>query len=259
MKISLWTSGIIVFLFFNLSFSQDHDSVKVSTTEKYVKRLINDTTDISKPEFLIYPTIAYSPETSWEFGASSLYVFYAKRDTNNRLSELNAFVFYTLQKQYGAFFDHALYSHKNKWFLLGRLRYQSFPLLYFGIGTNTDKEHLARVDANQLQIKERILHKISPNFYGGLEIDYQRLSSVNFVLPGEDTIIKPHGHKGSANLGFGFGLIYDDRHNVLNVRKGLFSELVYLRYDKAWKSDFTFNTITLTELFHGLKFNVFLS
>ena len=243
MRLILVLFGICYFLNLPLANCQGHDSVKISHTERYVKRLINDTTDISKPEFLGYPTVAYSPETSWEFGVSGLYVYYAQRDTNNRLSELNAFVFYTLQKQYGAFFDHALYSHQNQWFFLGRLRYQSFPLLYFGIGPNTHKEYLARVDANQIQIKERILHKIVTSLYGGLEIDYQRLGSVNFVLPSEDNIIKPRGHEGSASVGLGLGLIYDNRHNVLNVRKGLFSELVYLHYDKIWQSDYTFSTI----------------
>ncbi|MBC7390444.1 MAG: BamA/TamA family outer membrane protein [Opitutaceae bacterium] len=252
MKLGQQTLYLFFLLFVSLGHAQSHDSSNVSTTEKYVKRLINDTTDISKPEFLIYPTLGYAPETSWEIGVSSLFVFYAKRDTNNRLCELNALVFYTLQKQYGAFFDHAIYSDKNRWFYLGRLRYQSFPLLYFGIGPNTHPEHLATVYANQFQVKERILHKLSPNFYGGLEIDFQRLSSVNFVLPNEDTIVKPTGYKGSANLGLGFGLLYDDRHNVLNVRKGLFSELVYLHYDKVWKSDYSFSTVISDSRYYRL-------
>ena len=75
---------------------------------RYLNRLINDTTDPSKPQFLAYPTLAYAPETSWEFGISSLYVFYAKRDTSNRLSEISAFSFFTLERQYGVILDNAL-------------------------------------------------------------------------------------------------------------------------------------------------------
>ena len=40
----------------------------------------------SKPRFLAYPTLAYAPETKWEFGVSSLYVFHSGRDTTARLS-----------------------------------------------------------------------------------------------------------------------------------------------------------------------------
>ena len=82
--------------------------------KRYINKLVNDTTDITKPQFIVYPTLAFAPETSWEFGLSSLYVYYAKRDTNNRLSEVNGFVFYTLENQYGLWFDHALYAHKNR-------------------------------------------------------------------------------------------------------------------------------------------------
>lgn len=216
-----------------------------SFASRYVHRLLDDTVDISKPEFLAYPTVAYAPETSWEFGLSGLYVFYAKHDTANRLSEINAFTFYTLQKQYGFYLDHALYSHQNKWFVLGRFRYQSFPLLYHGIGPDSPEEHIARVDANQLQFKERLLRKVRKNLYFGAEVDFQRLSSVAFI-PTEHhptDIAKPHGSEGSSNLGFGLGALYDNRHNVLNVRKGFFSELAFLHYNSAWGSNYTFTTV----------------
>ena len=126
---------------------------------RYINKLVNDTTDITKPQLIVYPTLAYAPETSWEFGLSSLYVYYAQRDTTNRLSEINGFTFYTLEKQYGIWFDHALYAHQNKWSFIGRLRYQNFPLLYHGIGPETPPDFIARVDARQLNIKERVLKK----------------------------------------------------------------------------------------------------
>jgi hypothetical protein len=34
----------------------------------------------------------------------------------------------------------------------------------------------------------------------------------------------PPGSEGSSNLGLGGALVYDNRHNVLNVRKGFFAE-----------------------------------
>lgn len=210
---------------------------------RYINRMINDTGDISRPQFLAYPTVAYAPETSWEFGISGLYVFYAKRDTSNRLSELSGFTFVTLENQYGLWLDHALYSHRNKWFVLGRIKLQSFPLLYYGIGPDTPSDPLAVVDANLIQIKERILRKVYKSFYLGLETDFQRLSSVEFK-PHTDTPFEiPRGSEGSANLGFGLGLLYDNRHNVLNVRDGIFSELAFLRYDDIWGSDFSFTSV----------------
>jgi hypothetical protein len=212
--------------------------------KRYLQKVFMDTTSISKPQFLAYPVVAFSPETSWEIGLSGLYVRYAKGDTTNRLSEISAFTFYTFQKQYGGYLEHALYSDKNTWFFLGRMKFQSFPLSYYGIGPSTPNVKLARVDAFQFQIKERVLRKVYKNIYTGLEFDFHRLGNVNFVdYEGVPIYQKPLGSEGSTNFGVGLGLLYDNRHNVLNVRDGLFAELAFIHYHKSIGSSFTFTTI----------------
>jgi hypothetical protein len=233
---------LLLFLFVNLinepAFSQNF-------VKKYFNSIFNDTSDISRPQFLVYPTLAFAPETSWEIGFSSLYVYYAKRDTSNRLSEINGFTFITLENQFGIWTDHAIYSDKDKWFFLGRIRLQSFPLQYFGIGMDTPEEYVALVDANQIIIKERVLREIKKNFYGGVEVDFQRLSRVVFKPSDEAPDFEmPLGSEGSTNFGVGLGLVYDDRHNVLNVRKGNFAELAYLKYLPGLSS-FDFNTLIM--------------
>jgi hypothetical protein len=221
-----------------LSYSQN-------LVRRYIDGIINDTSDISKPQFIVYPTVAYSPETSWEFGLSSLLVYYAKQDTSNRISEINGFTFFTLENQYGLWFDHAIYSDQDKWFFLGRLRFQSFPLFYHGIGNDSPEDYIARVDANQIFIKERVLRKVKKNLFLGLEMDFQRLNAVDFVpAEGANGIQElPLGSQGSTNLGFGIGLVHDNRHNVLNVRKGFFSELALLHYNQSWGSTYDFTTV----------------
>jgi hypothetical protein len=200
---------------------------------------------LSQPQLLVYPTVAYAPETTWEIGLSSLYVYYAKRDTTNRLSEINGFTFFTLENQYGLWFDHAIYLDKDRWFFLGKVRLQSFPLFYNGIGINTPQEYTARVDANQIIIEERVLKKVKKNLFVGLELDYQSLSAVDFVVaePNNQDFTLPLGSKGSNNLGIGLGLVLDNRHNVLNVRKGFFSEVALLHSNSAWGSSFNFTSI----------------
>jgi len=235
---------IVLFLFF-IGALNSYDTLQSQNIfERYWNTLVRDTADVSKPQLLVYPVVAFSPETSWELGFSSLYVYYANNDINNRLSEINAFTFLTLKDQYGLWFDHAIYSDKDKWFFLGRIRYQSFPLFYHGIGPDTPADYLARVEANQLVIKERVLKKVVKNVFVGLEFDYQRLTNTDFVLPEfGDEFARPLGADGSSNLGIGIGLVHDDRHNVLNVRKGIFSELAFLSYNDAWGSNFNFSTI----------------
>lgn len=241
---SLIRSGpLLLGLLMLLPFDAHLQERKPNFIRRYINRLINDTTNIAEPQFFAYPTLAFSPETSWEVGLSSLYIYYARKDTTNRLSEISGFTFYTLKKQYGAWFDHALYSHGNNWSFLGRVRYQNFPLLYYGIGQNTPPQYSATVEASQLQIRERVLKKVASNLFAGPTLDYQRLSSVRF-LPHEDVpLTLPAGSEGSSTLGLGAALIYDNRHNVLNVRKGGFAELAVLRYDKGLGSDFSFTSV----------------
>jgi hypothetical protein len=245
MKTGFLTAIIYLFISIVTAFGQVPGFI-----ERYFHKLLYDTTQVAKPRYLVYPTVAYGPETSWEFGLSSLYVYYARQDTSNRLSEINGFTFFTLENQYGLYFDHALYSHQNKWIFPGRIRFQSFPMLYYGIGPDSPPEYVARVDAKQLQIKERALRRIIPNLYLGPEVDFQRLSSVNFKPSSDQPITLPVGSNGYTNLGLGAGLIYDKRHNVLNVRKGIFSELALLRYHNAWGSDYTFTSVISDNRFY---------
>jgi hypothetical protein len=240
----------IVTLFYLLLCFSPACAQKSGFVSRYINSLVNDTASNSKPRFLIYPTVGYSPETNWEFGLSSLFVYYARQDTTNRLSEINAFTFFTLENQYGLWLDHNLFTHKNKWVFPGRFRFQSFPVLYYGIGPDSPSDYVARVDTRQLQIKERVLRQVLPNFYTGLEMDFQQLSSVTFTPATSSAVELPTGSQGSANLAFGWGVLYDTRHNVLNVREGFFSELALLRYDKAWGSDFSFTTIISDNRFY---------
>ena len=63
---------------------------------KYINKIINDTNDLSAQKFMKNPTLAFSHETSWEIGLSSLYIYSANRDLKNRLSEIKAFTFISL-------------------------------------------------------------------------------------------------------------------------------------------------------------------
>ncbi len=212
----------------------------------WVSQIVNDTVDSKKPRYLTYPNIGFSPETLWEFGLSGLCVFHYKNDTNLRLSEIYAFSFYTQMKQLGLWIDHTIYGKKNLFFFLGKIRFQNYPILYYGIGNQIQSENLAVVPSNNYIIRERLLYRISENIFTGLELDYQHLlnpefnwsSSVPSVLK-----LKPSGSQGSRNLGIGFGLLWDSRHNVLNVRDGYLFEIAGLYYPKIFSKSFPMQTL----------------
>jgi len=226
----------------------------------YFANVLGASADSSAAKWINYPTLAYSPETSWEIGVSSLYVYSANRDLHNRLSEIKSFAFVTLENQYGFWLDHALYTDQNKWFLYGRARYQSFPLFYYGIGRDSPPEVQSVIDGDYLLIRERVLRETLPSLYVGLELDYQQLSRIEYVSTAPDFVLPSLGNEGSSNLGVGAGVLYDNIHNALNPREGLYSELAFLHYNTELASDFNFTTFIVdNRIYRSLRENTVLA
>lgn len=213
---------------------------------RYVNSIINDTTEAEQATFIFYPTLASSPETKLQIGVSALRLFYMKKDTLNRLSELQAFPFFTIKGQYGLIFENAIYGDKDKCFFLGDTKIQRFPLSYYGVGPLSPKKDPATVDAFQILVRQRVLRRIAKNFFFGPGIDYQLLTAVRFKQPQSENLHDiPLGADGTQNLGMGVGFIYDNRHNVLNVRKGFFGEIAYLGTIKGFASEYAFGGLNM--------------
>ncbi|MDG1709617.1 MAG: BamA/TamA family outer membrane protein [Schleiferiaceae bacterium] len=254
-----WLLLPLFFGFLSLN-AQENISFKQNLFKRYLNSVLKETSDPSAPKLINYPTLAYSPETNWEFGVSSLYVYSAKRNLKNRLSQVKAFTFFTLENQYGLWLDHAAYTDKNKWFFYGRARYQSFPLLYFGIGPDSPSEYLSRIDGQYVLLRERLLRETLPSLYIGFELDYQRLNNVKYVDQSLGSSPPNVGSDGSSNLGLGLGVLYDNIHNALNPRKGIYSEWAFLKYSEALGSNFNMTSYIIdNRLYKSIKKNTVLA
>ena len=195
-------------------------SVKDNIVTKYVGDMLNDTSKASDANFTVYPIIARSPETDWQFALSGLYVYSAKKNLNNRLSELKSYAFYTQKKQYGINAEHALYSDANLWLFYGRINVQAAPLDYYGYNfyecdNNDDNLKVYGgkylVDVNVINFKERALRAIIPNLYAGLQFDLQIMDNFD---PETNLIVKRNKYDTkSTSVGLGAGLIYNNIHN----------------------------------------------
>jgi hypothetical protein len=236
-----FSKSLLIYLICNLLVvSANGQKIKEFIVNKK-ERLLGEFEDSSgKSNYIVYPTLAYTPETKTEIGLVNLYLFYANQNNKNRLSEINTFSFYTAEKQYGVLLDHAIYRDGDKWFFLGRGKFQYFPMKYYGIGMNTPEEGYDLVSNTNIQLRERVLRKIKGNFFIGAEFDFQKMYNVEFSVSNPVDYDYPTGYKGSSNIGFGMGLVFDNRKNVMNVRKGLFAELAFLNYSKSFGSTNSF-------------------
>ena len=145
--------SLILNIAVNESFHSQKDVESSRFLRSYLENVFNESKHPSDPKLINYPTLAFSPETSLEIGVSSLYVYSAKHDINNRLSEIKSFAFFTLENQYGLWLDHAIYTDNNKWFFYGRSRYQSFPLYYYGIGSMSSPDVKSVINGDYILIK----------------------------------------------------------------------------------------------------------
>jgi hypothetical protein len=232
---------IILFLNF-VSIAVNGQKLKEFITDKknYFLEKFEDSS--GKANFLVYPTLAYTPETRTEMGLVSLFLFYANKNKQNRLSEINTFSFYTAEKQYGVWLDHAIYGEGEKWFFLGRGKFQYFPMKYYGIGIRAPEQGYAVVNNTNLQLRERVLRKIKENLFAGAEFDFQKIYNIGFTKIDPVGYDYPSGYKGASNIGLGMGLVYDNRKNVMNVREGLFAELAFLNYPASLGSSHSFRS-----------------
>ncbi|MBC8154603.1 MAG: BamA/TamA family outer membrane protein, partial [Bacteroidetes bacterium] len=146
---------------------------------------------------------------------------------------------------YGLIVDNFVYGFDDRWILLGRSRFQYFPLLYYGTGPARNANEPARIDGTYLQIRQRALKKIAPNLFAGVEIDFQSLSGTRFSQPESHPYERPRGVEGTTNLSTGGGVVYDSRRNPLNTRRGLYGELAYLRSLGGVVSDYSFYSVAL--------------
>lgn len=217
---------------------------------RFVYQTLNDTSSAASSRVLVFPTLGFSPETSLEIGLRVFSLYYAKDDTTvNRLSEIVLYSFVTLRGQFGAQLENAIYSDQNNSYLLGRARYQQFPLLFYGIGPDSKPGNPALVNSNYVQIRQRGLRKVIGNLYAGAEVDFQSLQGVSFERVDPDSFELPLGAQGSTTLELGGALVYDDRRNVLNVRRGAFLETAVLR-NVLVGTDFRFGRVLFDGRFY---------
>ncbi len=211
---------------------------------RYIHELVHGPQDPAKPQFLVYPVMAYAPETRLEVGLSGLYLFRARRDLDNRLSEIPLYAFYTMNRQYGLAFEHAIFAHQSRLSFLGKGLVADFPLKYYGIGPNSQSDDAVVVHARQFVARERVLFKLGQSdLYLGPEVGVASLGAVEFEAEDGRDVELPRGGDGTTNVTAGIGLAHDTRHNPLNVREGFFGEVAILASQAGVGSEYSFHNL----------------
>jgi hypothetical protein len=199
--------------------------------------------------YMIYfpvPFGSYSKETSWLFGLSKYNAFTVKPrntvDTVTQPSSISALGYYTLNTQYKMVLESNIMQHNNKAIWKTDIIYSYYPLLFYGVGNDTDLENESTLNTTNLQCYSYYLFKVYKKWYLGPVFDYLNYYQVDLIngsstdQPGT-TLTQYQGRQ----TGVGVKLSMEGRNNRLNAKQGLYVDAGFTRYTTALGSQFNYS------------------
>lgn len=206
-----------------------------------------------KPNFFPIPAAFIQQETGFAVSLASLPVWRFGTDTLTRKSNARLSGWISQKGQASVQLTHNIFTPGEKWYLLGELAYYKVNYFYYGIGNDTRKADESEVDYSLIIFNQRVLHRLAPNWFGGLQYRLTTLPTLSYGEPSESGrvnkfqadlnqgILTPAEAAGGTTSGFGPVLLYDGRDNVLATYRGQYLHVHGLFAGKYAGSDFNFN------------------
>ncbi len=205
--------------------------------------------DSAKPHkkyFLVIPLFSYRPETRWNVGVSTSYIFRSKNnDTLTRPSAIRVNMAYTQNNQYSVRPQVEYFSRTNKINIRAQYLFTDFTEYFWGVGNNmplNDRE-LYSFRLHRLNIRAGYL--LATSLYAGLQYHYEQMYSIDAPMAG---ILRSGNFKGAGGYlasGIGPTIYYDSRDNIFFPFKGSFVELSTCFYHPAMGSNYEFTSLAL--------------
>ncbi len=176
------------------------------------------------------PYVSYSPETSFNFGASG--VGYFKMPNTKQYSDVTFQGGYTLEKQWQVNVDSRLnFDGERRWFMDFRLNVQHYPDWYYGIGSSQDDllEEPLRIDNNYVLAYVRPQFYLTKHWIVGANVQYLYSDIVNPLGSGMGDGV--YGFGKVHMLGLGGIVSYDSRSNTYYPLRGLLFKTMASYYE----------------------------
>jgi outer membrane protein assembly factor BamA len=230
---------------------------------------------IKKPTIILFPVLASSPATGFQFGAVGQGAWYMGSPETTRISQTSANFTYTTKNQFLVTIKSNVMTKDDDWILTGDWRYYLYSQSTYGLGTNSPYGSIPGsgfsiqgydVDSDKgaepmeftwLRLHETIFKEIKKNFYVGLgyHLDsYSNIVDKNLNLAADQTT--NHYNYSVSNgfnpnqytlSGISLNFVYDSRDNQINPYKGMYIN-IQNRYSPEFLGSAQFSNITYTEL-----------
>jgi len=200
----------------------------------------------SQNSLIAVPLVFLTPETSWGFGAASVYTFRLKGEpATSRPSQLQLGGAYTLENQILAYLPFQLFWQDEAYNTYGELGYYRYTYFSYGIGNDFEDYEGELFDLAYPRVRLNVARKALGDWYLGLRywMDNNRVSGT--ATGGLLETRRPEGIDGGLLSGAGPLALLDQRNNVFYPTQGKYLELGLLYSGKAVGSDFEFAKFTV--------------
>lgn len=153
------------------------------------------------------PTVSYSPETSWAFGAAGAGYARLKSDSLHRLSEFNLHGAYSLNKQWYIHFNSTMYL-TDHWQLSCKAHFRHYPDHFYGTGNLPERPFDSIYTSQQLYLMAQPLYQVIDHLHVGASAEFL------YEWKGLDSATWAHWRVGAV-------MQYDTRNRIYYPTSGM--------------------------------------
>ena len=243
----------LLFLFNFDSFSQTDSTINDESSFKAKA----DSFNAFMENAIIYipvPIFSISKETGMLFGLTKFNDFRIGVSPNGKdtvitqPSTVSGLIYLTEKHQFKINVQSDLMMKQNKHNIKSRITYFSFPLLYYGIGNDTEKKNASTVLFENVEFAGSYRYQLKNNFFAGLSYKYSNAINVQYRDSSENTeIINNYDvtQNEGVTSGFGFIFTHEGRDNRLNAYKGDYVNIELNHYRNWTGSNFEYDRLLI--------------
>ena len=196
------------------------------------------------------PVVSYSSTTEWLFGLTKINTFRIAADQNDTTiqpSSITALAYMTQNKQYKFVVTSNLMFGQNKYESFTQFLLINFPILYFGIGNNTNADINCVLDSRNIGFVQSFKYNFHDNWYVGAKYRFDYYTKIDTIgeceLCNED-VVNLTDNEGIQS-GFGFSISRETRDNRFNAQKGSYINFEFMTYVNWLGSNFSYRSFSL--------------
>jgi outer membrane protein assembly factor BamA len=179
-----------------------------------------DSIQINRIKALPVPTLGYTPETNFYFGAVTLFTLNVYQDSQTRISNASLEFNYTQRKQSILDLTWNYFFREEMWYTEGILHRSYYPDFYYGIGAQTRQEDEVQFSSSRFDVQIDGFRKIQGKTFVGLGMRSARYWNVD-----GDGIARHSELKSSEVRSLRLAFLHDSRNRILTPSGGLYFRL----------------------------------